>query len=172
MGLAFRPDNPYRALLKAAGADSHVLAALDAAKVITEAKPEEQSGKDVLQHLSNAGSLMNSKRYDEATNELKAVFTASFGRAEAGFVVGELLKRQEEWSEAGSIYRAVLHENSNFPEAHTKLSYIQYKLDDPEDALVEAKAALAMNPNNPEAHKNAGLSARESAQIRRGDRRV
>ncbi len=160
-GLAFRPDDAYRSLLKTAGADPRILTALDAATVTTEAKPEEQSGKDVLQHLSNAGNLLNAKRYDEAANELKTVFTASFARAESGFVMGELLRRQEEWAEAATIYAAVLRENPNFPEAHTKLSYIQYRLGDTQDALIEAKAAMAANPNNPEAHKNAGLSLQD-----------
>ena len=55
------------------------------------------------------------------------------------------------------MYGEVLRQDPSFPEAHTKLSYILYRLGD-EDALSEAKAALAATPDNPEAHKNAGLA--------------
>jgi hypothetical protein len=35
-GLAFRPDDHYRALLKAAGADAKILSALSSTKVLVE----------------------------------------------------------------------------------------------------------------------------------------
>jgi tetratricopeptide (TPR) repeat protein len=65
---------------------------------------------------------------------------------------------------AVSVYEKILQENPEFPEAHTKLSYLMYRLGDPEKGLREAKSALTRTPKNAEAHKNAGL-ALESAQI-------
>jgi len=71
--------------------------------------------------------------------------------------MGELLRRQEQWPIAVSIYEKILQDNPDFPEVHTKLSYLLYRLGDFEEGLRETKAALARTPDNAEAHKNAGL---------------
>ena len=71
--------------------------------------------------------------------------------------MGELLRRQERWAESVAVYTEVLRQDPDFPEAHTKLSYLMYRLGDPEQALREARIALARTPENAEAHKNAGL---------------
>ena len=93
-GLSFRPDSPYRALLKTAGADPKILAALDAAKVFVERNPEADAGKDVLQHLANAGNFLNADRYDDATRELTAAVTSDPGSPECAFVMGQVLRKE------------------------------------------------------------------------------
>ncbi|PYU06023.1 MAG: hypothetical protein DMG33_09270, partial [Acidobacteria bacterium] len=69
-GLGFRPDDEYRSQLKAAGADATLLAAVNAAKVVAAPPSQPESEKAVLQHMSNAASLMKDKHYTEAANEL------------------------------------------------------------------------------------------------------
>jgi tetratricopeptide (TPR) repeat protein len=155
-GLNFHPDDAYRTLLKKAGADATTLAAMDKARVAEGA--EDKPEIDLLQHLSTAKVLMADKHYSEAAKELSAALELSFARPETGFVMGELLRRQEEWPQAAAIYSAVLREAPDFPEIHTKLSYILYRLEDDVRALDEAKAGLAQNPDDAEAHKNAGLA--------------
>lgn len=157
-GISFRLDDAYRAQLKAAGADNRVLSALDTARVVGTPSPASESEKALLQHLSAAGSLVRATRYTEAAQELKAALTMGVVSPESGFVMGQLLRVQERFPEAVDVYSEVLHEDANFPEAHTKLSYILYRLGIPEESLQEAKAALAQNPENAEAHKNAGLA--------------
>jgi tetratricopeptide (TPR) repeat protein len=159
-GLSFHPDDAYRTLLKRAGAEATVLAAMDKAKV-TEGS-EEKPEIEWLEHISAAKELMAGKHYSEAAQELSTALELSFARPDTGFVMGELLREQEEWSQAAAIYAAVLREAPDFPGAHTKLSYILYRLGDLDRALTEAKAALAQNPDDAEAHKNAAL-ALESA---------
>ncbi len=153
-GLNFRPDDDYLVLLKAAGADANVLAAVKAAKGSGDAKPD----KELVQEISRAGSLIKEKHYYEAATELSKALKGSFAGPETGFVMGELLRQQLEFQQAASVYAEVLREDPNFPEAHTKASFVLYKLADPEDSLSEAKAAIAENPENAEAHKNAGLA--------------
>ena len=155
-GLAFSPDESYRSQLKAAGADAAVLAAVAAAKH-TASVPEETPDKELLQHISAAGKLIREKHYDEAANELTPALKGNFERFEIGFVMGELLRQQERWGPAAAVYGEVLRQSPDFPEAHTKLSYVLYRTGDGEEALREAKAALARTPQNAEAHKNAGL---------------
>jgi tetratricopeptide (TPR) repeat protein len=156
-GLAFHPDAAYRNLLTNAGADARILKAVDAAKANT-VDSGAKANADVLQHLSEAAKLMRAGRDDDAARELTAAVTAGFRSAECGFVMGELLQREQDWERAEVMYDAVLNENPNFPEAHTKLSYVLYREGNSEEALHEARAALAVTPENAEAHKNAGLA--------------
>jgi tetratricopeptide (TPR) repeat protein len=157
-GLAFRPDDTYRSLLKAAGADNTVIAALNTANVTTGQAPETESGADLLQHLAKAGADLKAKQYDEAGNETMAALKVSFDRPACGFVMGEVLRQKRLWSQAAAVYEQVLDKDPSFPEVHTKLSFILDRQDDSDRALQEAQAALAHNPNDAEAHKNAGLA--------------
>lgn len=155
--LAFRPGDEYCSQLSAAGADARVLAALGKAMISsTPGAADTKESSELLQHLSAAGKMIRAKQYPEATKELDAALQSG-GGPETGFVMGELLKVQEQWPMAASVYEQVLKQHPDFPEARTKLSYLMYRLGDPEDGLREAKAALARSPENAEAHKNAGL---------------
>ena len=128
---------------------------MKAAKVSAgDAKPD----KELLQQLASAGLLIKDKHFYEAATELSKALKASFAGPKTGFVRGELLRQQLEFQQAASVYAEVLREDPNFPEVHTKVSFVLYKLADPEDGLSEAKAAIALNPDDAEAHKNAGLA--------------
>jgi tetratricopeptide (TPR) repeat protein len=72
--------------------------------------------------------------------------------------MGQILQQMEEWPSAEKVYGQVLSEDPDFPEAHTKASFVLYHLGDMDNALSEAKEALSINSNNAEAHKNAGLA--------------
>ncbi len=148
VGLAFHPDDAYRTQLKNAGADLTLLKALDSSHVVAAGASDGKADPATLQHISNAGALIRSEHYAEAVEELNKLLTASFDKPETGFVMGELLRRQERWEEAESVYEKVLQESPDFREVHTKLSYVLYRTDDFEGALREAKAALAATPDN------------------------
>lgn len=154
-GLAFRATEPYAALLTTAGADSKVLDAVRKAKP-TEPAETSSDASELLRNLAQAGKLIRAKQYDEATTELRAALQVR-GAAETGFVIGELLRRQEHWAQAVAIYSEVLRKDPDFPETHTKLAYVLYRAGEQEQAAREAKTALARTPNNAEAHKNLGL---------------
>jgi tetratricopeptide (TPR) repeat protein len=155
-GIAFRMDDSFRAQLKTAGATPSVLAALGAAKPPAKAT-EDKPDPALLPHISAAAKLMKDKHYDEAADELTATLKGNFEKFEIGFVMGELLRQQERWAESAAVYNEVLRQDPDFPEAHTKLSYLLYRLGNAEQALREARIALARTPENAEAHKNAGL---------------
>jgi tetratricopeptide (TPR) repeat protein len=157
-GVAFRMDASFRAQLTTAGATPSVLAALGAAKAPAKDTAEDKSDPSLLQHIAAAAKLMKDKHYEEAADELTATLKGNFEKFEIGFVMGELLREQERWGEAAAVYTEVLRQDPNFPEAHTKLSYLMYRLGDPEQTLREARIALARTPENAEAHKNAGLA--------------
>lgn len=163
-GLAFRPDDFYLALLETMDADRKILAAVEVAKVAVDRTAGEESGEDLLQHLAKAGSLMNTQRDDEAADQLKAALSDSFQGSDCVFVIGELLRREEEWEGAETAYQQIMQEEPNFPEVHTKLSYVLYRDGDDEGALAQARDALKITPNNAEAHRYAGLALADMKQ--------
>jgi len=156
-GLAFRPDDSYRALLNTAGADAKILSALSSAKILVEQAPHKEA-KDLLQHLATAGKPMKEKQYDQAARELSHALTVSPQSPETAFVMGQLLRLAEHFEQSAAIYEQVLHEAPDFPEVRTKLSYILHRMEDSQGSLTEARAALKLNPEDAEAHKNAGLA--------------
>jgi len=123
-GLAFRPSDGFRSQLSAASADARVLAALGKATIGSPTgAADDKESFELLQHLSAAGKFLRAKQYQEAAEELNGALQAS-GSVEVGFVMGELLKLQEQWPMAASVYEQVLKQNPEFPEARTKLSYL------------------------------------------------
>jgi tetratricopeptide (TPR) repeat protein len=157
-GIAFRLDDSFRLQLTAAGATAPVLAELSSARQPAKATAGDKPDPALLQHIVSAAKLMKSKNYDQAADELSATLQGNFEKFEIGFVMGELLRQQENWAQAAAVYTEVLRQDPNFPEAHTKLSLVLYRIGDGEGALREAKTALARTPQNAEAFKNAGLA--------------
>lgn len=157
-GLRFHPDEAYRWQLENAGADQTVLKAVEAAKVVVSPSREDKTDPKMLQHVSDAGRFISENWANEASDELNAVLDGGKKSTEARFVMGQVFCQNERWAQAADAYREVLREDSGFPEAHAKLSYILHRLGDQESALREAKAALNATPDNAEAHKNAGMA--------------
>lgn len=156
-GLAFHPDEIYKTQLKNAGADKLLLAAMDKAKIAAGHHQEDGPTElGLTAHLSNAGRLLRNGQFDAATAELTAALQQG-ADTEAGFVMGEVLRRQEQFDFTVRVYQKVLQQSPAFPEVHTKLAYILYRLEDYDGAIREAGLALARTPENAEAHKNMGL---------------
>ena len=154
-GLDFQPDASFLAQLKQAGADPVLITAVKASAPASGAsKPDAQ----LLRQLTDIAVMMKSKMYDEAADELNKTLNTSFAAPETGFVMAEVLRRKEEFGQAGEIYAELLRDHPDFPELHTKASYVLHGLGDSENALAEAKAAIALNAGDAEAHKNAGLA--------------
>ncbi len=155
-GLNFQPDAEFAVLMRKAGAQPVVLAALSKAKVSAnaDAKPDMK----LMGQLSDAAALMKNKQYAEAGQKLSDALDSSFARMETGFVMAALLQKENEFEKAVSVYGEILQTQPDFPELHDKASYALYRIYDDEDAYREAKAALALNPNDAEAHENAGFA--------------
>lgn len=156
-GLDFTPDAAFNSLLKSAGADAKVFAALRTAKS-TPNPSANASEAQLLEHLSHAGALIKSGKLDDAGEELTDTLSRSSAKSEIGFVMGLVLIDQERYPEAGAIYSQILSDDPDFPELHARLSLTYYETGDFDEGLRQAKAALAENPNNPVAHLNAGLA--------------
>jgi tetratricopeptide (TPR) repeat protein len=157
-GVSFTSDADFRARLEAVGADPRILEALDAARVIVPEGAKEVPSKEVQKRIVDMATRYQSEKFPDDPRELLAVIKDAQGNPESGFVMGQMLRQQELFPQAEYVYGEVLSDNPDFPEVHTKLSYILHRLEDEEAALREAKAALQATPDNAEAHKNAGLA--------------
>src|SRR5580658_7725876 len=100
-GLAFVPDASYKSLLKSAGADAKVFAAISVAKA-TPGEASNAPDAQLLQHLSHAGAFVKSAQLDEAGGELTDALSNSSAKSEIGFVMGIVLIKQERYAEAGA----------------------------------------------------------------------
>jgi tetratricopeptide (TPR) repeat protein len=157
-GLAFVPDVAYKALLRSAGADSQVLAALASAKSVSPAQADSSKDVELLKHLSRSGTLIRAGQSEAAAQELSTLFASGFGKSEVGFVIGIALIQQQRFEEAGQVYSEILRQDPDFPQTHSRLSMTFFQSGDPEQALRHAKAAIEQFSCNPAAHMNAGLA--------------
>jgi len=164
-GLDFTPDENYKSQLKIAGADSRVLAALDAAKTSSGTQSASPENVKLLQNLSVAGQKISAGRPSDAMNDVNAALATGSGHSAVGFVMGMILIQEGRYVEAGQIYSEIQRDEPNFPELHTRLSFTYHSTGDEQNALREAKAAIAENPNNAPAHLNAGLALSNMGNI-------
>ena len=158
-GISFVAGAAYKGLLKSAGADSRVLAALDHAKSVG-ATADTSDNARLLQHLGQAGALLKSGQLDEAANELTDAMSATSAKSEIGFVMGMVLISQQRYPEAGQVYAQILQDDPQFPEVHARLSFTYLETGDSDEAIHQARAALDENPNSAPAHMNQGLALR------------
>src|SRR6185369_11148832 len=159
-GLNFAPDMAYNGLLKQAGADSRVFAALSSAKTSTAANSADESA-DLLRHLTNAGRLLRQDAPEAAAKELNIALATSSAKSQIGFVMGDVLIAQGGTEQALRVYRQILDDDPDFPQVHTRLSYCYHAVGDSESSLREAKSALSKNADDPVAHLNAGIALME-----------
>jgi len=156
-GIAFTADIGYLSLLKEAGASAGIVTAVASANLVLPTTEESQADVEFLHSLARAGKLRVAKNYKGAIAELSPALDKPNYKASASFVAGSILLDTDHLPEAVIVYREILQTDSDFPEVHTKLSYVFYNLGETEEALRQATAALQQNPNNPVAHLNAGL---------------
>lgn len=160
-GVQFHADDEYRAQLKAAGADTAVLDALSTANFFDANLETPVVSAELIRHLSKAGAALRARNFDSAMAELDAATTGSRPGPETAFVVAATLTEMGDAEEAEPVLEEMLRRYPEFPEVHTKLSFVFYALGDAADGFSEAKAALLGAPDNAEAHKNAGLNLNE-----------
>jgi tetratricopeptide (TPR) repeat protein len=160
-GIRFHPDDAFRAELKVAGADSTVLEALANAKFVAGEDDSVKPVGELVKRLSNAGGFLRARKSEQAVAELDAALAGGYPGPETAFVMGAILVEEGDANEAEPVFEEMLRKYPNFPEVHTKLSFVFYKLGDGEDGYKEAQAALRETPQNAEAHKNAGLNLDE-----------
>src|SRR5215475_13995518 len=69
-GLAFLPDDEFRALLKNAGADRRILDALTTANAVSSSSEDTPTWKQLFSQLSHAGSQIKAEQWTAAAQTL------------------------------------------------------------------------------------------------------
>ncbi len=159
-GVDFQSDAAFRSLLQSAGADPKVLVALDSAKVSLPQGATTAKSVDIkkLEALASAGPLIKQKHYEDAARAVNAANDAGAPESDVAFVMGEVLRQRQDIPQAYAVYQKILADTPNFPEARVKLSYLAYRLGDPQVALRLAKQTIRSGAALAEAHKNSGLA--------------
>ena len=103
-------------------------------------------------------ALVHSKDWNAAEDKLHALLRDDPANASLLFVLGTVLRDQERFDEALDAFTESAHLAPAFPETHSQLSYLFYRVDDPGNALAEARTALSMDPANAEAYRYLGLA--------------
>ncbi len=103
-GLEFHASNDFLSQLKTGGADGAVLKAVSKASGSADSPAGDQAPDELLQHLSKAGASIINQQYDDAIAELTTALKTSIESPECGFVIGQVLMKQERWPEAAAVY--------------------------------------------------------------------
>jgi superkiller protein 3 len=80
------------------------------------------------------------------------------------FALAEMLCQQEQWDDAYDELMKSAKLMPDFPENHSGLAYIFYRVHDAPNAIAEARTALSMDPQNAEAYQNLGLALQSNEQ--------
>jgi superkiller protein 3 len=140
--------------LAAVGAPESLLRALSRFK---PALPDPASS-EIPASLLHAAAAARSQRFHEAELALRESMTADPQNAALHFALGSMLRQQERWDEAFDEITISAKLMPDFPENHSSLAYIFYRLDDAPNAIAEARTALSMDPQNAEAYQFLGLA--------------
>lgn len=159
-GISFAPGAECTDTLRAAGAHAALLQNLQKAHQVA---PSQSNGVCPA-GLVQAVSLMRDQHYREAERELRNALRADPGNGALHFALGSVLRKEESWEGALDEYTESARLMRDVPETHNRMSYLFFKMGDPENAVAEARTALSMDPRNAEAYKVLGLGLSAGGQ--------
>jgi len=168
-GVDFAPDQAWQQNLTQAGADERLLSAVQKARVApgTNAQPDEFSPR-----LFRVIKEENAKKFSAATLHLAGLAKMDKTSPDLLFALGGFMNRQEEWAEAIAVLSESLKLAPDSAYAHEQLSYAYYRMGIAEPSIQEAKAALAVRANDPDAHKFLGLAYLAKRDFDNADREL
>ena len=154
-GIANVPGKELIRQLEAAGADANLIHTLKNLKRFAAA---DSSASEIPMVLVQAATDARAQRFHEAEIALRQAIIADPQNAALHFALGTMLRQQELWDDAIDEITLSAQLMPDFPENHSSLAYIFYRLDDPSDSIAEARTALSMDPQNAEAYQFLGLA--------------
>jgi tetratricopeptide (TPR) repeat protein len=149
-GLACRVTTPCAAALQKAGASAGLIH--DLQKSPTK-EPCTCSG-----NAAQVATLLREKKSAAAESKIRVLLRDDAKNPWLHFVFGTILRQHERFEEAFDAFVESSRLMPGFPETHSQLSYLFYRLDDADHAIAEARTALSMDPKNAEAYRYLGLA--------------
>src|SRR4029077_12256690 len=141
------------ARLQGAGAEKNLIRVLSISKSSVSTGPSTP----IPPVLLKAAAAAHQHNYHEAELLLRQVLAKDPQNAALHFALGAMLRQQEQLDDAFDEITESARLMPDFPENHTSLAYIFYRLDDGPNAIAEARTALSMDPQNSEAYQILGL---------------
>jgi tetratricopeptide (TPR) repeat protein len=141
--------------LEAAGADASLVRVLKNSRLSAAAN---SSSSEIPVALVQAATDARAQRFHEAEIALRQALSSDPQNAALHFALGTMLRQQERWDDAFDEITLSAQLMPDFPENHSSLAYIFYRLDDPANSIAEARTALSMDPQNAEAYQFLGLA--------------
>ena len=160
-GIASIPNNEQIRQFEAAGADPILIRTLSNLKPSSAMSPVTPQ---IPPSLIQAAISARSQRFHEADLDLRQAVSADPQNAALHFALGSMLRLQERWDDAFDEITLATRLMPDFPENHSGLAYIFYRLDDGPNAIAEARTALSMDPQNAEAYQFLGLGLFSNGQ--------
>jgi tetratricopeptide (TPR) repeat protein len=159
----------YTRALQKAGADSGLIQSLEHQNSDRNSahqrdlKPAPVAACAGSSPAAQVAALVHDKNFSAAEGKIRLLLrddpgTSSTNSALRYFVLGTILRRQDQFDEALDEFTESSRLMPGFPETHSQLAYLFYRTDDAEDALAEARTALSMDPANAEAYRYLGLA--------------
>jgi Flp pilus assembly protein TadD len=165
-GIVKTPGKDSIHQLEAAGADANLVRALKNLKPAAAAGSSipETTPSDIPAALVQAATDARAQHFHDAELVLRQGLGSDPQNAALHFALGTMLRQQERWDDAIDEIALSAQLMPDFPENHSSLAYIFYRLDDPADSIAEARTALSMDPQNAEAYQFLGLGLFSNGQ--------
>jgi tetratricopeptide (TPR) repeat protein len=159
----------YAAALQKGGADStliHSLVPKSLSRISaggSKSKPAASPAGNCSSPAAQIAALVHDRRFAAAEDMVRTLLRNqaddnSQNNALLHFVLGTILRREEQFDESLDELTESSRSMPGFPETHNQLSYLFYRTDDAENALAEARTALSMDPANAEGYRSLGLA--------------
>jgi Flp pilus assembly protein TadD len=163
-GIANVPGKEGLRQFEAAGADASLVRALNNTNVKASEAADSPKSSEIPAALVQAAVDARAQRFHEAELALRQALSFDPENAALHFALGTMLRQQERWDDAIDEITRSAQLMPDFPENHSNLAYIFYRLDDPSDSIAEARTALSMDPQNAEAYQFLGLGLFSNGQ--------
>jgi tetratricopeptide (TPR) repeat protein len=160
-GIASVPGKEQVHQLEAAGADPTLVRTLTNLRTSAAGR---SSAAEIPAALVQAAVDARALRYHQAELALRQALSSDPQNAALHFALGTMLRQQERWDDAFDEITLSAQIMPDFPENHSTLAYIFFRLDDGPNAIAEARTALSMDPQNAEAYQFLGLGLYANGQ--------
>jgi tetratricopeptide (TPR) repeat protein len=151
-GLATLPTENELRQLETVGAGKDLIRAARAGNA-----GSAKIGPAIPAGLLKAAAEARGQRFHDAETDLRGVVASDGENSALHFVLGVMLRQQDQFDDAYDELGTALRLMPDLPENHSALAYLFYRLDDGPNAIAEARTALSIDPKNAEAYQFLGL---------------
>jgi tetratricopeptide (TPR) repeat protein len=160
-GIAGVPGQEQIRQLESAGADAKLVKALT---ILKGSALASLAASEIPAALVQAAVDAHSQRFPQAELALRQALSSDPKNGALHFALAAMLRQQERWDDAFDELTVAAELMPDFPENHSSMAYIFYRLDDGPNCIAEARTALSMDTQNAEAYQFLALGLYSTGQ--------